>query len=505
MSLTAPASVVAEFRKLDEAVHRKARNAMQTIPDGPRELEPYETQTRSWPELSPVVFHGPVGRFVRLVEPETEADPAAMLLQFLVLFGNIIGRTAYFLVEGARHYSNIFVLIIGLTSKSRKGTSLNYPLQVFQRIDEDYVKKCLAGGMSSGEGVIAHVRDPREEKQAIKEKGRVIDYQVVVVDGGVEDKRACLIETEMASVTSRMKRESNSLSAVIRQIFDTGNLAVITKGSPLRATGAHISIIGHVTEAEHRRIFDDTQLANGFINRFLHVMSRRSKCLPLGGDLLPADLNDIVSSTQKAAAFARSLNRVTFDADATALWIEKYPVLSEGRPGMLGAATSRAEAYVLRLSLIYALLDCSSVIQRDHLIAALALWQYCEDSARYVYGDALGDKLADEILGALREAADTGLTRSQIRDLFRRNVDADCISGALKCLAEHGLAHTRKEPSDGRPVERWLAAPRAAVAPKPYVVEPAQLSTREEIYFPPGISDDEADQISREALGVISI
>jgi hypothetical protein len=147
---------------------------------------------------------------------------------------------------------------------------------------------------------------------------------------------------------------------------------------------------------------------------------------------------------------------------------------------MLGVLTSRAEAQTMRLACLYALLDCSHVIRRVHLEAALALWQYCEDSARYVFGDALGDRLADEILAALRETGDTGLTRSQISGLFRRNVDADRISGALKCLAENGLAHARKEPGEGRPTERWLAVSRVAPTPKPYAIN---LPDDEEVYF----------------------
>lgn len=456
-----------ESQKLEDAAHRSARNAMQTISDGPREIEASDYQA-PWPTLDPKALHGPVGRFVRLIETETEADPVAILIQFIALFGNIIGRSGYFLVEGARHYANIFVLIVGMTSKGRKGTSLNHSLNVFSRIDEGYVSRCLYGGMSSGEGLISSVRDPTEEKQPVKEKGRIVDYQTVITDSGVDDKRALVIETEFASAIGRMGRDGNTLSAVIRQCFDTGNLRVMTRNNPVRATGAHINIIAHITTDELHRVLDRTELANGFANRFLHVCSRRSKCLPLGGSVSPASLNDLVSETQKAVEFARAAHEISFDDEARALWFERYALLSAGHPGMYGAVTSRSEAYVIRLSVNYALMDCSLVIRRVHLEAALALWQYCEDSARYIFGDSLGDRLADEILSALREASESGLTRSQISALFARNKDADKIGAALKCLAENGLAHSQKEQglNGGRPIERWFATPQVIAQAK---------------------------------------
>jgi hypothetical protein len=78
---------------------------------------------------------------------------------------------------------------------------------------------------------------------------------------------------------------------------------------------------------------------------------------------------------------------------------------------MFGALTSRAEAHVRRLAALYALLDGQSVIDVVHMKAALALWQYCEDSARYIFGDSLGDPLADQVLELLRTAAQ-GMTQT---------------------------------------------------------------------------------------------
>ena len=137
-----------------------------------------------------------------------------------------------------------------------------------------------------------------------------------------------------------------------------------------------------------------------------------------------------------------------------------YPKLSEGEPGMLGAMTSRAEAHVLRLACLYALSDMSFksyVVSASHLESALALWRYCHDSARYIFGDSLGDATADTILSALK-AADDGLTRTEIRDLFGRNAAKADVTRALAMLQEYEKACRSEDRSHpGRPVERWSA------------------------------------------------
>jgi hypothetical protein len=42
---------------------------------------------------------------------------------------------------------------------------------------------------------------------------------------------------------------------------------VIAKNVPVRATGAHIAILGHITKDELLRFISGTELANGFANR----------------------------------------------------------------------------------------------------------------------------------------------------------------------------------------------------------------------------------------------
>ena len=132
-------------------------------------------------------------------------------------------------------------------------------------------------GLSSGEGLIYNVRDPRSEMQPVKERGRVVDYQEVLVDPGEADKRLLVFEPELATVLRRMQGEGNTLSSVLREAWDSGRLSTLTKNSPLQATGAHVSIIAHITQEELTASLTATERANGFANRFLYALVRRSK------------------------------------------------------------------------------------------------------------------------------------------------------------------------------------------------------------------------------------
>jgi hypothetical protein len=71
-----------------------------------------------------------------------------------------------------------------------------------------------------------------------------------------------------------------------RKAWDGGILSTMTRSSSLRATGAHISIVGHITVEELRARLTRTDTANGFANRFLFALVKRSKVLPFGGSAL---------------------------------------------------------------------------------------------------------------------------------------------------------------------------------------------------------------------------
>jgi Bifunctional DNA primase/polymerase, N-terminal/Protein of unknown function (DUF3987) len=412
----------------------------------------------AWPKsLSKRAYCSLVGDVVRAIGPTTEADEAGLLVQFLIGFGSAIGRTAHFRVGSAIHYTNLYGVLVGQTAKSRKGTSWAEIRYLLEAADPVWSSRCvLQGGLASGEGLTWAVRDPITKGMKPK-KGTVRDKETLkIVDEGISDKRLLVIETEFGSPLRVIRREGNTLAGIIRCAWDRGDLVNLSKISPARATGAHISIIGHITRDELLHEFKANDGSNGFANRFLWVCVRRSQFCPIPKSLPPETFNPLVKRLRDALAFARRAAEMRFSKQALKLWFIKYEELGEEVPGLLGAITSRPEPQVLRISAIYALLNHSNFIERKHLRAALEVWRYCEDSARYIFGDKFGHPVIDRILQHLRKEP-KGLTRTEIRELFNRNRTELEINNALRTLQENNFARCSRQETGGRPSERWFA------------------------------------------------
>ena len=391
-----------------------------------------------WPAPpDPVGYHGLPGAIVQKIAPHTEADPAAILTQLLVCCGALIGRDAHFQVEATRHHPNEFVVLIGDSAKSRKGSSFDHVARLLAQADPAFTSR-LTTGLSSGEGLIWAVRDPHGP------------------DAGAVDKRLLVIEPEFASVLKSTGRELSTLSPTLRSAWDGRPLALLTRTAPARATSAHIAIIGHITQTELRRHATTVEIANGFLNRFIFAAVRRVRLLPEGGDPDPLNGTGLARYLTSMLKHAHTAGKVTLTPDARELWWHTYPQLTQPADGLLGQLTARAEAHVIRLALLYTLLDGQKTIQPEHLHPALALWNYAERSAAWALGQTTGDPLAEQIHAALDRSPD-GLTRTQIRDLCQRNLPADRVEQALNTLAAAGRAHQHRTLTGGRPAERWTA------------------------------------------------
>ena len=425
-----------------EEARESARGGSTNGPPGPSPPD-----RRPWPEPpAPEAYVGLAGDIVRAIEPHTEADPVALLAHVLVGFGSMIGRTAHYVVEATPHYANEFVVLVGRTAKGRKGTAEDRVRAILQPVDPEWNRDHVVDGLSSGEGIIWAVRDSiwKVDKTGARE----------LVDAGVKDKRLLVIAPEFAAVLRVLLREGNTLSPVLRKSWDSGSLRTLTKNSPACATGAHISVIAHITEEELRRYLDRTEAANGYGNRHLFLCVRRARELPWGGGVVAQE----ALSPRLAAAVehGRHTGTVTMGPPARQAWERVYSALSRERGGLFGAVTGRAEAHVVRLALIYALLDCAMSIGEQHLFAALALWRYAEDSAHYIFGDTTGDRIADEILDRLRRSPG-GMTRTAIWAVLSRHCTLEQLETALGNLRRKGKVRVKPEPTPGRSAERWFA------------------------------------------------
>jgi hypothetical protein len=387
-------------------------------------------------------YHGLPGAIVQKIAPNTEADPVAILAQLLVACGAMIGRDAHFQIEATLHHPNEFAVLVGDSSKARKGSSFDHVAKLMTEADPSFTSR-LSTGLSSGEGLIWTLRDPTGQ------------------DPGAPDKRLLVVEPEFASVLKAASREISTLSPTLRSAWDGRPLAVLTRTAPARATGAHVAIIGHITQTELRRYASAIEIANGLLNRFLLLGVRRVRLLPEGGDPHPLKDSGLARYLATVLKHAHTTGPVKLAPDTRELWWHTYPQLTQPAEGLTGQLTARAEAHTIRLALIYALLDAAKTIRPEHLHAALALWDYAARSAAWAINHSTGDPLTEQIHAALARSPN-GLTRTQLRDLLHRNLPAERVDQALQALASTGKATRHQTPTAGRPAEIWTAIPPAA-------------------------------------------
>jgi hypothetical protein len=387
--------------------------------------------------LEAEAYHGLAGEMVHKLEPHTEADPVGLLLQFLAGFGNVIGSAPHFRVEADRHGLNLFVAQVGDTGRSRKGTSWGYTQATLAKLDADWASKNVLGGLSSGEGLV----------KAIEDTQGVVN----------QDKRVLIFEDEFSAVLRVMARHGNTLGTTLRRAWDGRDLRVLTKRSPQIATGGHVSLIVQTTHEDLRHYLHRVDIWNGFANRFLWACVRRQRLLPFGGRMPEEKLRGLREKLKHSFEFARQRGEVKMSVRAEEAWNDKYAELTADAPGLLGAVTSRAEGQVRRLAAIYALLDGSDTVKTQHLAAALAIWRYCFDSARFLFGGRSASTLEDRLLRILAGAVD-GLTRTQISDALHHHAPSEQIGSVLRELREKGLVTSKRRKTRGRSAELWFTA-----------------------------------------------
>jgi hypothetical protein len=423
------------FGMLAQAPYTEPAAAAQTKPAAAAEIP----AAAGWPPApGAAAYHGLLGEIVRVLEPETEADPVAILAQLLVALGTAVGRGAYFEIEATRHHPHEFLLLVGESARARKGTSWDHARRLICEADPTLSARILTG-LSSGEGLVWAVRDPAGS------------------DPGVSDRRLLALEPEFASVLKAACREISTLSPTLRSAWDGRPLQLLTRTAPARASAAHISIIGHITQADLRHHLTQQELANGLANRFLLICCRRTRLLPEGGNPDPLAGTGLINVLGGAIKHARAAGQLHLDQPARELWHHAYTQLALPQPGEIAnAICARAEAHTIRLALLYALADGERKITTEHLNAALALWDYAARSATWALQGATGNPLAEQIHAAL-QAHPAGLTRSQINDTLQHNRPAQDIQRALDTLALAGRATRAQLTTAGRPAELWTA------------------------------------------------
>jgi hypothetical protein len=424
-----------------DIAHKLLKTIEQSIGDGEDEAIDVKI-TRPQP-MADEAFYGVLGQIVRKMAPHSEADAPAIMAQLIGAFASMAGYGPHWKINATRHNLNLYFAIVGQSSRARKGTSWDLVEELAGEIDPYWKANCVAhGGMSSGEGFLEQIRDARYDRVRVSAKS--LEYQEVMVDCGVEDKRILWIEEEFGGVLTAKGREGNILDKNIKNMWGKGQDSSRSRNKPLTVTNGHVTIIGHITMRELLSKLSAVDTFGGLANRFIWIYAERPRLLPRGGDFRTKDFATEIKYLRDALDWSRRFDwslPFRMEEDAWHLFDEEglYRHLGRPRAGVMDDLTARAEPQVRRLACVFALSDGDPVVSRRHLEAAHAFWDYSERSVAAIFDCAPEHHDDAKILDALRAAPD-GLNRTEIaRKVFRGNIPADELTAALSRLLESSL------------------------------------------------------------------
>jgi hypothetical protein len=394
-------------------------------------------EARDFPKLDARALYGLPGEFVRLVAKHTEADTAAVLAQMLIAYGNLVSTKPYVWTDANKQRTNEYVLIVGDSAVGRKQVGASVANFATHNFDEEWQRRKDTGnGFGSGEAIIATLADYASDKMP-----------------GTPDKRLVIQEGEFAGILTVANRPGSVLGAILRNAWDCRPLSNNTKEGvlkslQLRVSEPRISLSAHITKEELKKLLRPVDIDNGFMNRMLVICSRRSQVLPRS-TLHTVDFAPIQNKIRGVYHAALRIEEMVWSAAAAAAFDSLYYYFAENvHRGMLAKLCTRAEAHIVRLSMIYALFDGSATIRYQHLAAACALWQYVEDSMFYIYGDTTS-AYADLIVSMIRVKGP--MSREDTFKEFDKFMPRMDIKTTVDSLVESGQLISVKEPTRTKP------------------------------------------------------
>jgi putative DNA primase/helicase len=420
------------------------------------------------PTMAPAGLPGLVREIVDAACRSSEAHAVAVAANVICWFACAVGRGPWQAIGDAKIHCRPNMLIVGKSSKARKGTAEITAREVFRRADEllrarlgtKDVLRFHAGGLSTGEGLAYAIRDGQEPDE--KGKGG---------DEGIKDKRLNVIESEFANVMAQVKREGATLSAVVRNVFDGRDIEPLTKTSQTRASKPHVVIVGHITGFELREKSTENDAANGLLNRFVIVHVHRPKLVPLPEptpddvlDRLAFRLADAIEYASRGNVHAHNAHEITLLPEARELWCDRYAEITRDRDGRGGNLLARSEMYARMLAMIFALMDLRSEIEPCDLHAALAWIDYWHRSVTYIFQTQEEDAELDEFTVSVLALVTSkpGIKLSEIQEHWNRKRTAQVKASLerLLSLAPPLIECHRDDTTGGRVALRYSACAR---------------------------------------------
>lgn len=390
---------------------------------------------RNAPRPDPACLYGLVGDVAHAGSNNTEANPFAIAAAMLAYLGAAVGRGPYMPIGDDWNHARLFMVHVGRSSRGRKGTAKKLIFRInnaVKALDEYLVPQVHRGGLSTREGLALMIHDGyKDGKNEVP---------------AIEDKRLLVVESEFANILHQSKRDGNTLSAALRDAWDGTSIRPAVKTCRVWASDPHIGIIGDVTPSELRELMHTRELTNGFANRFIFFWAEGDKVLPFP-QYTPKDvveaLADRVSQVLQFSGADRHVDkdvmRMDFSPEAASLYALLYKGELRDRSAgehITGLLDRRAPV-LLRLAMLFALTDQTSVIAVEHINAAMAWVRYWVDSVKFIFQSAVDEAGAAATTDTAQRLVNYLTERGQAT---RTELSKGCFSGHIsKAMLDKAL------------------------------------------------------------------
>ena len=398
---------------------------------------------RNTPTPSPDCLYGLVGDIGRAAhDGNTEVNPYAAALAAMTALCAGLGRGHYLKLGDDWHHPRLFALHVGRSGRGRKGSASKLVRRILSDLQgrhQDVDFQTHTGGLSSREGLVMLIHDG-----FTKGTGKTAEEVPAI-----HDKRLWVMESEFSNVLHQSRREGNTLSGCLRDMFDGQSQKPATKSNSVGTTRPHVNLLGHITPSELLDLMSNRELSNGFANRFLMIWAEQSGIDPNPpGTPLPTvrALTDRMADVlrhARADRFAESDHTLLeMDAQARALYERLYRGELRSRSGgeRVAGLLDRRAPMLLRLALLFALTDKAAQIDVNHLNAALAWVRYWVESVKFIFATARDEARSEQTDDAARKIMDFltergEATRTQIMvDCFKKHISKDVLDTAIQEL-----------------------------------------------------------------------
>lgn len=381
--------------------------------------------------MSEDAFYGLAGKMAMEISPINGISKEAVLFQFLICMSTLCAHKFFYSIGGKRIYSADYLVLVGNTGSSKKGTSFSDVKYFFDKFYPEFSTQRLKTGVNSGEGLINSIRD-RVTSIEKNEKGK---EREVTKDEGALSKIVLFLETEFSRLLKAGKRDGSTVTECYRNAWDGVPLEINTSQRSIRSTDYCVSLIAHITPKELRSLVSDIDSSNGYLNRFMF-------CLISGGEPKPFPESfdrvnfSFINEFSELLSFINSMDNgeVVLADNAKDLYLEIYNEFYYRSEDKITELISRNTQHLLKMAMLYAIIDQSPVISNEHLKAAKALIDYSAASIQELFGNDILSKKESKVLKYL-STQEGKSTRGKIQsDCFKNNSSKEELDSIQESL-----------------------------------------------------------------------